>query len=109
MVEGVDAPGLGFGVLIDDQVEPQFPRHALAHLVHRLELPGGVHVQQGKRRLGGKERLGRQVQHHGAVLAHRIEHHRPLTLGHDLAHDVDALGLQTLKVGEHGVRVLGAP
>ena len=48
----------------------------------------------------GKERLHRQVQHHRAVLADRVQHHRPLALGHHLAHDVDALGLQALQVSE---------
>ena len=48
----------------------------------------------------GIERLRRQVQHHGAVLADRIEHHRLVGLGHHFAHDVDALGLQTLQMRE---------
>ena len=42
----------------------------------------------------------RQVQHHRAVLADRIEHHRPLALGDHLAHDVDALGLEALEMGQ---------
>ena len=46
----------------------------------------------------GIERLQRQVQHHRAVLADRVEHHRPLALGDDLAHDVDALGFEPLQV-----------
>ncbi len=40
------------------------------------------------------------MQHHRAVLADGIEHHRLLALGDDLAHDVDALGFKPLKVGQ---------
>src|SRR5690606_13427927 len=43
----------------------------------------------------------------GAVLAHRIEHHRARGLGDHLAHDVDALGLQPLKVAKRGGRGRG--
>ena len=37
---------------------------------------------------------------HRAVLADRVEHHRPLALGDGLAQDVDALGLEPLQVGQ---------
>src|SRR3546814_1824520 len=40
------------------------------------------------------------MQHHRRILAHRIEHHRPLGLGDHLAHDVDALRLELLEMGE---------
>ena len=50
--------------------------------------------------LAGIERLHREVQHHRAVLADRIQHHRLVALRNDLAHDVDALGLQPLKMGQ---------
>jgi L-fucose isomerase-like protein len=76
----------------------------VAHLVHGLELPGRVDVQQREGRLGRIEGLGRQVQHHRAVLADRVEHHRAFALGDHLSHDVDALGFQTLQMGEHGFR-----
>jgi len=102
VVEGVDAPRLGFRVLVDDQLKAQLLGHALAHLVHGLELPGRVHVHQREGRLAGIEGLGGQVQHHGAVLADRIQHHRAFALGGHLAHDVDALGLQSLQVGQAG-------
>ncbi len=42
----------------------------------------------------------RQVQHHRAVLADGIQHHRLFALGHHLAHDVDGLGLEPLQVGQ---------
>ena len=37
---------------------------------------------------------------HRRVLADRVEHHRPLELGDDLAHDVDALGFERAQVVE---------
>ncbi len=49
------------------------------------------------------ERLLRDVQHHGGVLADAEEHHRLLTLGDDLADDVDGLGFEALEVTQaHG-------
>ena len=47
-----------------------------------------------------RERLLGQAQHHRAVLADRVEHHRVLELGDHLAHDVDALGLELLEMCE---------
>ena len=54
--------------------------------------------REGQRR--GVEGLPRKVQHHRAVLADRIEHHRPRRLGDRFAHDVDALGLQPVEMGQ---------
>src|SRR2546429_390521 len=42
------------------------------------------------------------MQHHRAVLAGGIEHHRPLTPRDYLAQDVDALGLEPLEMAERG-------
>ena len=50
------------------------------------------------------ERLLREPQHDRRVLADRIEHDRPLELGHDLPDDVDALGLE-----QRGGGRVGAP
>ena len=79
-------------------------RGRVAERDHVAELPGGIDVQQRERRLAGREGLQGQVQHHAAVLADRIEHHRPFELGGDLADDVDALGLEGLELGQgfHG-------
>ena len=82
------------------QIEPEPRGRLVAERDHLAELPGRVDVQERERRLRRIERLHRQVQHHRAVLADRIEHHRPLALGDDLAHDVDALGLEALKMRE---------
>jgi hypothetical protein len=48
----------------------------------------------------GVEGLAREVQHHRAVLADGIEHHGLLGFRHDLAHDVNALGLEPLEMGQ---------
>ncbi len=102
VIKGVDPLGQGFGILVHDEVEAELPGRALAHLVHRLELPGGVHMQQREGRAGGEKSLGRQMQHDRRVLSHRIEHDRALALGDHLAEDLQALGLQALQMGEGG-------
>jgi hypothetical protein len=84
------------------QFHARLARHALAHLVHRAELPRGVHVQQRERRPRRKERLAREMQHDRAVLADRVQHHRPLGLGDRLAQDVDAFGFEALQVVQGG-------
>jgi hypothetical protein len=57
-------------------------------------------MEERERRLRRVERLLREVQHRAAVLADRVEHHRPLGDRDDLAHDVDRLGLEPLQVRE---------
>ena len=74
--------------------------YVVAQLDHLAELPGGVHVHQRKRRLGGIERLHRQVQHHGRVFADRVQHHRVFELGGHLADDVNALRFELLEMRE---------
>ena len=92
--EGLRAVGDRFGVGVDD--EPRADRRgvAVAELDHLPELVGRVDVQQRERNRPGIERLLRQPQQDRRVLADRVQHHRPLELGDDLAHDVDALGLE---------------
>ncbi len=88
-------------VLVDvhDQLEPMLARHLVAEGVHLAELPGRIDVQERERRLARGESLQRQLEHDRAVLADRVQHHRLLGLRGDLAHDVDALGLEPLQVG----------
>ena len=86
----------------------------VAKRVHVAELPGRVDMEQREGRRRREEGLAGEVEHHRAVLADRIEHHRPLGLGDDLAHDVDALRLELLEMGEAaaaegGGRVHDAP
>ncbi len=103
VVERVDAHRDAFGVLVDEQLHPRLGCHLLPHLVHRLELPGGVDVQERERRNRRVEGLAGQLEHDRAVLADRVQHHRSLALGDRLPHDLDAFGLEPLQVGErHG-------
>ena len=100
MRERVDALGHGLGVAVHDEAHARFGGHAIAHLVHGAELPGGVDVQERERRRRREEGLLRDVQHDRAVLAHRVEHHRVVGLGDRLPHDVNAFGLEPLQVSE---------
>ena len=102
MGKGVDAHGQTLGVLVHQELEIVLRLHAVAKGVHLPKLPARVHVQQRKRQLGRVKRLERQVQHHGAVFANRVQHDRVVAAGHHLAHDVDAFRFQALKVGEQG-------
>ena len=90
MVERVDAAFLGFGIVPDEQFHTGVFGALFAQLVHFLEFPGCIDMQQREGRRRGIERLLGQVQHHGAVLTYRIEHHRLGRFGGDFAHDVDA-------------------
>ena len=85
---------------MDDQVEAAFGRHPVAELDHLAEFPGGVDVQQGKRRRGRVKGLAGQVQHDRRILADGVEHHRVVEFGHHFADDVDAFGFQLLQVGQ---------
>ena len=100
VVERVDVLGLPLRVDPDLQVEALLAAEPIAELDHRPELPGRIDVQQRERQPAGVERLLRQPQHDGGVLADRVEHHRPLELGGDLADDVDALGLEYFQMGQ---------
>ncbi len=70
----------------------------LAKLDHLAKLPRRVDVHQREGRLGRVERLQRQLDHHGRVLADRVQHDRILELRGHLADDVNALGLQLLQM-----------
>jgi hypothetical protein len=54
----------------------------------------GVHVHHGERQRARVERLAREVQEHGAVLAAREEQHCTLELRGHLADHVNGLGLE---------------
>ncbi len=98
MIERVDPALLGLGIGPHQQLHPGVLRRLFAQRIHVLELPRRVDMHQREGRRRGIERLLRQVQHHRAVLADRIEHDRLGRLGRDLTHDMDALGLEPLQV-----------
>src|SRR5262249_879209 len=89
------------------ELHPEPSRRGITEIVHGPEFPGGIDVQQRKGGYRRVERLDRQVQHHRAVLADRVQHDRPLTLRNHLTHDVDALSLEPLQVREERGRCWG--
>ena len=106
VVERVDAVAHAVLVDVDQQVEAELLRHLVAERDHLAELPGRVDMQERERRLGGIERLHRQMQQHRGILADRIEHDRLGEVRRNLAEDVDRLGLQPLEVRQvngHGL------
>ena len=101
-IERIDAALHAVLIDMDDQIETQPLRRLVTERDHLPELPGGVDMQQRKWRLGGIERLHRQMQHDRGILADRIEHDRLLELSYHLSHDEDAFGLQMLQMAEPG-------
>ena len=98
MGERVDALRHTFGVDVGDQLQAHFLDHLVAEPVHLLEFPLGVDVHDRERQLAREKGLARQVQHHGGILADRVQHHRVVELGGHLADDVDAFRLQLFQV-----------
>jgi hypothetical protein len=60
----------------------------------------GVDVHERERDAGRPEGLLREVQHDDRVLAAAEQQRRPLELRRDLAHHVDALGLEHVELGQ---------
>ena len=100
MVERVDVPRLGFGILVDEQLDPVLARRPCRAAHTCPELPARIDMKQRERQRRRIEGLAGEVQHHRAVLADRIEHHRPRRFGDRFAHDVDALGLEPVEMGK---------
>ncbi|MCY1417787.1 hypothetical protein D9M71_333280 [compost metagenome] len=96
--EGVDALGDTLRIHVSDQVQAQLLDHLVAEAVHLLEFPLGVDVHDRERQLAGEERLAGEMQHHGGILADRVQHHRVIELGGHLTNDVDALRLQLFQM-----------
>ncbi len=96
MVERVDAGRHAIGIDVDDQVHAGLGGHAIAEGVHVTKLPGRIDMHQREGRRRRMERLGRQMQHDGGILADRIKHDRIAALGRDLADDVQAFCLKAL-------------
>ena len=103
VADRVDAARQTLPVRMHDEVEAQRGGGAVAEGDHVAELPRRVDVQHREGRPLGKERLARQVQEDGGVLADRIEQHRLAELRRRLAEDVDALGLEQIEVGDRRV------
>jgi hypothetical protein len=82
----------------DHQVEPEGGHPAVAELEDLGEVVPGVDVHHRERDAGRGERLLGQPEHDDRVLAPREEKDRALELGHHLAHDEDALGLERIQM-----------
>src|SRR5262245_11830937 len=85
---------------MDDQVEAELARAAVAEGDHVTKLPRRVDVQERERQPGRRERLEGKVEEDGRILADRVQHDRMAALGDRLANDVDALRLELLQMRE---------
>ena len=94
MRERRDAFGEPGRIGVNYQVQLQPGGRLVAEADHLPEFPGRIDVHQRKRRARGIERLHRQMQHDGGILADRIQHHRIAEFGRNLAHDVERFSLQ---------------
>src|ERR1700694_5317484 len=97
-----DPRAFTFLVGMHQEFQAEFRCGGIAELEHFPEIPPRCDLQQRKRRLRGRKRLAREVQHHRAILAHRIEHHGLFTLRDHFAQYVNALGLEPLQIVERG-------
>jgi hypothetical protein len=102
VAQRADAVAHALFVDVDEKLEPQLGGHRVAEGDHLAELPGRVDMQEWKGRAGRMERLHRQVQHDGGVLADGIEHHRLGEGGGHLAENMDRFGFEPLQVGQAG-------
>ncbi len=100
MAERADPRRDSVGIDMHQQLEAEPFHRLVAEGDHLAELPRRIDMEQREWRPRRIERLHRQVQHDGAVLADRIEHHRIVAFGDDLAHDVNAFRFQAVKVGQ---------
>ncbi len=89
----------------DDEALAELGDAAVAVLDHLGEVVARVDVHDRERELRRAERLLGEPQHDDRVLAAGEEQHRPLTLGGDLAHDVDRLGLERVEMRERARHV----
>ena len=90
-----------FLVDVHDQVPTQLlADEVLAKGDHLPELPGGIHMHQGKRGLGRVKGLLGKPHHDRGILADRVKHDRIFEFGGDLANYVDTFGFEFLEVGK---------
>jgi hypothetical protein len=64
VVEWIDALFNRFRILMDDQLHPGFLCRPVTQLVHILELPGSIDMEQWEWRRTGEKGQLRQMQHH---------------------------------------------
>src|SRR5205823_8876112 len=98
VIEGVDVLSPSLLVRPDAQVERLVPRHRIAKSDHLAELPSGIDVQQRERQFRRQESLLGEPEENRGVFADRVEEHRTAKRRGGFAKDVDALGLELLKM-----------
>ncbi|GLS10268.1 hypothetical protein GCM10007864_38990 [Sinorhizobium fredii] len=98
--KGTDA--LVDAVLVDmnEKIEAQLLRHPIAKRDHLPELPRRVHMQERKWRLCRVERLQRQMQEYGRVLADRVKDNRVRKCRDYFSKDVNGFSFKSPKVGK---------
>jgi hypothetical protein len=96
--KGVDSLFNAFRIDVDEEIDSEFLRHALAKFNHLTEFPGGVNVKEREGRFRRIERLHRQMQHHRRIFADGIQHHRLGEVRGYLSEDMNGLGFKALKM-----------
>ena len=86
----------------DEQRQAELRHQPVAELDDLGEVVARVDVQQRERDLARRERLLREPHEHDRVLAAAEQQRGALTLGRDLADDVDGLGLEGAQVRQRG-------
>src|SRR3984893_9345484 len=94
VADRADAPGQALPIGMHDEPKSKLAGTTIAERDHLAEFPGRIDMQQRERQLRRIKRLECQMQEDGGVLADGIEQHRLVALGHSLADDVDAFGLE---------------
>ena len=100
---GTSTDAAGVDVVLhlrDDQPGRQLGGPLVAERQHLVEVVAGVDVHQRERHPGRPEGLLGQAQHDDRVLAAAEQQRGALELRGDLAHHVDALGLQHVELVE---------
>src|SRR5260370_11040129 len=106
-IGGAVGPGFDPGahtllIGVDQEFQAEFLCGGVPEFQHFPEIPPRCDLQQRKRRLRGRKGLARQMQHHRAILADRIQQDRLFTLRDDFAKYVNALRLEPLQIVERG-------
>ncbi|CUW43190.1 hypothetical protein B3286c1_0490 [Brucella vulpis] len=87
-------------LLVDmhQKFKPLLTRLCIAEFNHLTKFPCRIHMEKGKRQRGGIERLHRQMQHDGGILADRIEHHRIGECRRHLTENMDGFCFKALQM-----------
>ena len=96
--DGADAGLQSILIGIHEKLETEFAGAPVAEGDHVPELPGRVDVKKLEGRLGGMERLEREMEKDRRVLADRVEQHRIGKHGSGLPQHMNALGFQLFEV-----------